>query len=82
MKRDPYADVKKVISITIAYFDLGQGEDYVYHGTNVFHGIHRNDVLVLAEQQQVMYHKQSIAVISTMTGLTVEEVEALQKEAE
>jgi predicted transposase/invertase (TIGR01784 family) len=25
----PYAEVKKVISITIAYFDLGQGKDYV-----------------------------------------------------
>ncbi len=29
----PYAEVRKVISITIAYFDLGQGKDYVYHGT-------------------------------------------------
>ena len=26
----PYEDIKKVISITVAYFDLGQGEDYVY----------------------------------------------------
>jgi predicted transposase/invertase (TIGR01784 family) len=40
----PYSDVKKVISITIAYFDLGQGEDYVYHGTNTFRGMHKNDV--------------------------------------
>ena len=42
---EPYASVKKIISITIAYFDLGQGEDYVYHGTNSFKGIHKGDVL-------------------------------------
>ncbi len=54
---DPYADVRKVISITIAYFDLGQGEDYVYHGTNVFRGIHKDDVLALADQQIELYNR-------------------------
>ena len=39
----PYSDIKKVISITIAYFDLGQGDDYIYHGTNSFRGIHKGD---------------------------------------
>ena len=57
---EPYANVKKVISITIAYFDLGQGEDYVYHGTNVFLGIHTNDVLTLADQQKELYDKQAV----------------------
>ena len=28
---DEYSQVKKVISINIVYFDLGQGDDYVYH---------------------------------------------------
>jgi hypothetical protein len=37
---ESYDAVKKVISVTIAYFDLGQGEDYVYHGTNTFRGIY------------------------------------------
>ena len=57
---EPYANVKKVISITIAYFDLGQGEDYVYHGTTTFQGIHKNDVLTLADRQQELYDKQAI----------------------
>ena len=57
---EPYADVKKVISITIAYFDLGQGEDYVYHGTNSFLGIHKGDVLTLSEKQKELYGKQHI----------------------
>ena len=56
----PYAEVKKVISITIAYFDLGQGEDYVYHGTNTFKGIHKGDVLTLSEKQKQLYGKQHI----------------------
>ncbi len=55
-----YADVKKVISITIAYFDLGQGEDYVYHGTNSFVGIHKGDVLTLSAKQKGLYGKQHV----------------------
>ena len=52
-----YEEVKKVISITIAYFDLGQGEAYVYHGTNTFLGIHKGDVLTLSERQKGLYGK-------------------------
>jgi predicted transposase/invertase (TIGR01784 family) len=56
----PYSDVKKVISITIAYFDLGQGDDYVYHGVNTFRGIHKNDLLTLSEKQKELYNKQYV----------------------
>ena len=56
----PYADVKKVISITIAYFDLGQGKDYVYHGTTVFIGIHKQDKLTLADKQTELYKKKNV----------------------
>ncbi len=55
-----YAKVKKVISITIAYFDLGQGEDYVYHGTNTFKGIHKGDLLTLSTKQKELYQKQHV----------------------
>ena len=55
-----YAEVKKVISITIAYFDLGQGEDYVYHGTNTFRGIHKKDILTLSDKQKELYDKQHV----------------------
>jgi len=55
-----YAQVKKVISITIAYFDLGQGKDYVYHGTTVFKGIHKGDVLGLSDKQIEVYQKNSV----------------------
>lgn len=59
----PYADVRKVISITIAYFDLGQGKDYVYHGTTVFRGIHQDDILTLADKQVELYNKRNIGEV-------------------
>jgi predicted transposase/invertase (TIGR01784 family) len=55
-----YAKVKKIISITIAYFDLGQGKDYVYHGTTVFKGIHKGDILGLSEKQIEVYSKTKV----------------------
>jgi predicted transposase/invertase (TIGR01784 family) len=56
----PYAEVKKVISITIAYFDLGQGKDYVYHGTTNFIGLRQGDTLSLSKKQEELYKKSSI----------------------
>ena len=47
-----YDNVKKVYSINIVYFDLGQGKDFVYHGKTEFRGIHNNDVLSLSTFQR------------------------------
>jgi len=47
-----YHLVRKVISINIVYFDLGQGEDYVYRGITEFTGIHNNDLLQLSAFQK------------------------------
>jgi predicted transposase/invertase (TIGR01784 family) len=55
-----YANAKKIISVTIAYFDLGQGKDYVYHGTTIFKGIHKGDILGLSEKQIEVYDKTSV----------------------
>jgi predicted transposase/invertase (TIGR01784 family) len=62
-KGDPYAKVKKIISITIAYFDLGQGLDYVYRGTTIFKGIHRGDILTLSAEQVDLYGKSAVEEI-------------------
>ena len=40
-----YNNVKKVYSINILYFDLGQGADYLYHGKTSFVGVHTGDTL-------------------------------------
>ncbi len=42
---DSYANVKKVYSINVLYFDLGQGADYLYHGQTKFIGVHTKDEL-------------------------------------
>jgi predicted transposase/invertase (TIGR01784 family) len=57
---EAYAKSKKVISVTIAYFDLGQGKDYVYHGTTSFKGIHKKDLLNLAIKQKELYQKEEV----------------------
>jgi predicted transposase/invertase (TIGR01784 family) len=59
----PYADIKKVISINIVYFDLGQGKDYIYKGTTTFEGLHEKDVLQLSTKQKETFTKQNIADI-------------------
>jgi hypothetical protein len=51
----PYADVVKVISINILYFDLGHGDDYVYIGRTHFRGLHKADELALSPQQQGLF---------------------------
>ena len=58
-----YSQVKKVISVNIVYFDLGQGEDYIYHGTTNFIGLNKKDTLKLSEDQQLLYKTETIAKI-------------------
>ena len=48
---DDYLRVPKVISVNLIYFDLGEGEDYIYHGSTSFRGIHKNDLLRLRESE-------------------------------
>ena len=54
---DSYLNVKKIYSINILYFDLGQGKDYVYHGTTSFKGIHFDDELTLSSRQIEVFDK-------------------------
>ena len=58
-----YSQIKKVISVNIVYFDLGQGEDYIYHGTTNFIGLNKKDILKLSEDQQLLYKTETIAKI-------------------
>ena len=57
----PYAEIKKVISINIVYFDLGQGKDYVYKGKTNFEGLHEKDTLQLSIQQIQTFTKKEIS---------------------
>ena len=56
-KGQSYAFVKKVISVSVVYFKVGQGEDYIYHGMTQFIGIHKHDELLLSQEQQQLFSK-------------------------
>lgn len=49
-----YENVKKVYSISILYFDLGRGKDYLYHGTTQFLGVHTGDILEVNVKERGM----------------------------
>ena len=54
---EPYSSVRKIYSINIVYFDLGKGDDYVYHGFTNFTGLHTHHELELTATQQKLYGK-------------------------
>jgi predicted transposase/invertase (TIGR01784 family) len=43
---EDYREVSKVISISILYFNLGLGKDYVFYGNTEFRGLHDNEPLI------------------------------------
>lgn len=49
---DKYDKVKKVYSISILYFDLGKGADYLYHGQTTFTGVHTHDTLQITTKEK------------------------------
>ena len=55
-----YSKIKKIISVNIVYFNLGHGEDYVYHGFTSFFGIHNNDKLALSDQEKKIFNADHI----------------------
>ena len=58
-----YQEIKKVISINIVYFDLGQGQDYIYSGKTDFRGLHQNDLLELSDRQKTTFLKDNTSDI-------------------
>jgi predicted transposase/invertase (TIGR01784 family) len=62
-RRAKYSEIKKVISISIVYFDLGQGNDYIYKGKTDFRGLHQNDLLGLSEKQKSTFLKENVSDI-------------------
>ena len=56
-----YEHVKRVYSINIVYFDLGQGEDCVYEGKTEFRGLTKGDVLQLSPFQQQKFKADTVS---------------------
>jgi predicted transposase/invertase (TIGR01784 family) len=55
-----YANIKKVIAVSIVYFDLGQGDDYLYVGQTKFKGAHTQTELQLTSAQKNMFKKDEL----------------------
>jgi len=59
-----FGQIRKVISINIVYFDLGQGTDYIYKAETEFYGLHKKqEMLQLSESQKEHIKKETIAGI-------------------
>ena len=60
-----YKEVKKVYSISILYFDLGKGSDYIYVGQNNFVGLHTKDNLIISTREKDTIVSKSTSEIDT-----------------
>lgn len=60
---DSYSKVTKIISISILYFDFGDGDDYIYKGTTNFIGLHNHTQLKLNEKQKELYKVDGVQSI-------------------
>ncbi len=49
---EKYSDILKVVSVSILYFNLGVGEDYVYHGKTEFLGVHNHLPLIIKRKEK------------------------------
>lgn len=56
---DAYRKIRKVISVSIVFFDVGQGKDYLYKGRTTFKGMHCGDTLELNPDEREVYAKSS-----------------------
>jgi predicted transposase/invertase (TIGR01784 family) len=56
----PYSDIKKVIAVSIIYFGLGKGDDYIYIGQTKFTGLHTKKELELTKTQQELLKKPTV----------------------
>lgn len=58
-----YENIRKIYSVNIVYFNLGNGTDVVYHGKTEFRGIHNGELLSLSPFQQ---QKFNVDVVSDL----------------
>jgi len=59
----PYSMVKKVITISIVYFNFGQGKDYLYKGETKFEGLNEHDIFELSDEHKAMFDKKTVSDI-------------------
>ena len=60
---EPYGAIKKIYSINIVYFGLGQGKDYMYEYKSEFVGLHENDILLPTTLQKREFKVERVSDI-------------------
>ena len=61
---DDYGKIKKVYSISLVYYSLGVGEDYIYEAKTDFIGVHKKDILKLTfNEEKVVKELENPATI-------------------
>lgn len=56
-----YQNIRKIYSVNIVYFNLGNGTDVVYHGKTEFRGIHNGELLNLSPFQQQKFQVDEVS---------------------
>ena len=57
---DPHWNIHKVISVSILFFNLGRGEDYLYHGTTSFIGMNDGKPLIIRRKEEEVLNGEKI----------------------
>lgn len=56
-----YENIRKIYSVNIVYFNLGNGTDVVYHGKTEFRGIHNGELLNLSPFQRQKFNVDTVS---------------------
>ena len=56
-----YDRIRKIYSVNIVYFNLGNGTDVVYHGKTEFRGIHNGELLRLSPFQRQRFKVDAVS---------------------
>lgn len=56
-----YEHIRKIYSVNIVYFNLGNGTDVVYHGKTEFRGIHNGELLSLSPFQRQKFKVDAVS---------------------
>ena len=56
-----YENIRKIYSVNIVYFNLGNGTDVVYHGKTEFRGMHNGELLNLSPFQQQKFKASTVS---------------------
>ncbi|MCB1156689.1 MAG: Rpn family recombination-promoting nuclease/putative transposase [Leptospiraceae bacterium] len=51
---ESYSNISKIISVSVQYFNMGRGTDYIYYGSTEIRGMHTNELLDVREKVETM----------------------------